>query len=78
LPHHSLALSADPEAAARAPGGLPRDAHDHPDSLLARNAALDAPRLQRTPKHLATDVGINMTSAWIDCVMPNPGRRGCG
>jgi hypothetical protein len=45
--------------------------------LLARDAALDAPRLQRTPKHLATDVGINMTSAWIDCVMPDPGRRGC-
>jgi hypothetical protein len=44
---------------------------DHPDFLLARNAAVDALRLQRTPKQLATDVGITKTSTWIaSCRIP--------
>lgn len=51
------------EAAAGASGARPVTQPDHPDSLLARYANLAAPGPQRTGRHLATDVGINTTSA---------------
>jgi len=53
----------------------PRRGLTTPNFLSARDTALAASAVNG--EALATDVGINKMSTRIDCVLPNPGRRGC-